>query len=93
MVEELITVQVLGRKYKLAYEVDEEQVRKVIDFVGQKMNETSARYPNLDLVDVAVFTAFNLGHDLFSLQEECENLRRNLETVNQRLQEVLEEKG
>ena len=81
------TVCVAGRDYTLVGEDSEEQIRRVAIYVDRKMTEL-AMASRLDAQTVAVLTAMNIADDLIKAQDENTHLRRELLSMQEKLESI-----
>lgn len=87
----MITVFISGKEYKLNVVGDEECARRAAEYVERQMRDLGTQWPEFEEKDVAVLISLNLSYQLFSLKEKSERFTKDLETVNQRIDEVLRE--
>lgn len=81
------TVRVAGRDYTLVGGESEEQTRRVAICVDRKMTEL-ALASRLDSQTVAVLTAMNIAEDLLKAQDENTSLRRELLSMQEKLEAI-----
>lgn len=81
------TVRVAGRDYTLVGGESEEQTRRVAIYVDRKMTEL-ALASRLDSQTVAVLTAMNIAEDLLKAQDENTSLRRELLSMQEKLEAI-----
>jgi cell division protein ZapA len=79
-----LTVDILGRPYRLACEPGEETSLKASALaLDARLRKLKASAPNATLDRVAVITALNLTHELLSLQNHTEALEaQNAQTLD-----------
>jgi len=65
-----IEVTILGRKIPLKKKEDEEYIRKVAEYVRDKVEEIQKQAPNTGETNVAILTALNIADELFSATEK-----------------------
>ena len=87
-------ITICGKVYSVkpvSYSVSMEEVETL---VNMKMKELSKAKSKTSMVDVAVLTALNLGHELIELKQgrksEGENLNQHLDGMIQKLKKSLD---
>ncbi len=65
-----IEVSILGRRIPLKNTGDEEYIRKVAEYVRDKVEEIQRQVPNATETNIAVLAALNIADELFSATEK-----------------------
>ncbi|WP_100331787.1 cell division protein ZapA [Bacillus xiapuensis] len=76
-----ITVEIHGHHYTIVGTESKSHIRMVAKLVDDKMREISVKNPVLDLNKIAVLTAVNAVHEYVKLQEEMEQLKKQLNQI------------
>ncbi|MDE2798537.1 MAG: cell division protein ZapA [Gemmatimonadota bacterium] len=71
-----VRVQIFGSEYRIASETDPEHIRKVANYIDQKMREIASALALRTRSTVAVLTAVNLADELFKIEEEDRRIDR-----------------
>jgi len=71
-----VRVQIFGSEYRIASETDPEHIRKVANYIDQKMREIASALALRTRSTVAVLTAVNLADELFKIEEEGRRIDR-----------------
>jgi len=87
MAENVVEVQILGRKILLSTESNEAYVREIAEFVNDKMERIQSESQSSSALNVAILSALDIADEYFKrlgLQKEvCERVdRKCLELVN-----------
>lgn len=81
-----INIKIQGREYSLRSQEPEEQIQRVVEFVEQKLEETSAGR-SVDTRDLTVLTLLNIAGQYLHLKEE----RRGQENIyRERLERLVD---
>ena len=70
MEPESVTVTIFGREYTLKGDSDADYVRKVADFVDQRMSEVAKNSTVASTAKVAILAAVNIADELFREQQK-----------------------
>lgn len=74
-----VTVTIFNEEYVVKGEENPEYMEMLAGFVDRRMKMIQQRNPNLSSTKVAVLTALNLADELNKLQEDYDELVKNLE--------------
>lgn len=74
-----VTVSILNEEYVVKGEENPEYIEMLASFVDRRMKMIQQRNPSLSSTKVAVLTALNLADELNKLQEDYDELVKNLE--------------
>ncbi|HHV15667.1 MAG TPA: cell division protein ZapA [Gelria sp.] len=74
-----VTVSIFNEEYVVKGEESPEYIEMLASFVDRRMKMIQQRNPNLSGTKVAVLTALNLADELNKLQEDYDELVKNLE--------------
>ena len=74
-----VTVSISNEEYVVKGEENPEYIEMLASFVDRRMKMIQQRNPNLSSTKVAVLTALNLADELNKLQEDYDELVKNLE--------------
>lgn len=86
MKENLLEVEILGRVYRIRSQKDSEYLKKLANYVDQKMKEVQEVAPTADAVKIAVLSALNIADELFETKLQAEGVSGNAE---ERIQSLL----
>jgi len=92
------TVEIFGRRYELRGTEGSEHLEELARYVDRRMRELAEVSPHVDTAKLAVLTALNIADELFREQQtepgtRNERLRKRVEGLVKRLDEVLESGG
>ena len=95
MVPDKITVSIFGSEYTLVSDQNEEYVKKIAEFVDQKMREIDRSQNISSTAKIAILTALNIADELNQEREYRKKLTNQINEearkMNQSLMELLEE--
>jgi cell division protein ZapA len=74
-----VAVSIFNEEYVVKGEEKPEYIEMLASFVDRRMKMIQQRNPNLSSTKVAVLTALNLADELNKLQEDYDELVKNLE--------------
>jgi cell division protein ZapA len=80
-----VDVQILGQTFSVTSEDGEEHVRRVADFVDQKMREITAAGRIASSHTAAVLTALNIASEYQKLREQSAEIEATIDRLVQRL--------
>ncbi|MGI6453159.1 MAG: cell division protein ZapA [Syntrophomonadaceae bacterium] len=79
-----VTVDIFGEQYVVKGEEKTEYIQMLASYVDRRMKMVQQRNPNLSHVKIAVLTALNLADELNKLQEDFDEIVKELEDERKR---------
>ncbi|TES92515.1 MAG: cell division protein ZapA [Candidatus Cloacimonadota bacterium] len=89
--EKIITFNILGEKYKIKTEMDEDTALRIANYVNNQIEETSKRVGYASQTKIAVLAALNIAQELFLGKKDMAGLEKKIEQACKRIEKVLEE--
>jgi len=77
-----IEVVILGQRYTIKGDADEEYIRKLADYVDGKMKEVLEMAPNTSPLKASILAALNIADELHRQRQHEEDLSRLEEKAN-----------
>lgn len=74
-----VEVTILGQKYTIKGDADEEYIRKLAAFVDGKLKEVYSASASITPLRAAILASLNIADELHKLQEAEESIARNIE--------------
>jgi cell division protein ZapA len=74
-----VEVTILGQKYTLKGDAQEDYIKKLAAFVDGKLKEVYSASPSITPLKAAILASLNIADELHKLQEAEENIARNIE--------------
>jgi cell division protein ZapA len=87
----VVQVTIYGQQYPIKGNANEEYIRKIASFVDTKMREVETQVRVKSSLRIAVLTALNIAAELFTVQEEKEQLEALFEEKTQEITEVIDQ--
>jgi len=87
----VVHVTIYGQQYPIKGSANEEYIRKVAAFVDNKMREVEAQIRVKSSLKVAILTALNIAAELYTVQEEKEQLVALFEEKAQEITDVIDQ--
>jgi len=87
----VVQVTIYGQQYPIKGNANEEYIRKIAGFVDTKMREVETQVRVKSSLRIAVLTALNIAAELFTVQEEKEQLEALFEEKTQEITEVIDQ--
>jgi cell division protein ZapA len=81
----LVRVEILGREYMVKSDEGEERVKKIAEYVNQKVKEISESTQTVSTLNAAILAALNIANDYFQILEEKKIYREDLDSKTERL--------
>lgn len=88
-----VDVEIMGRKFTVSSDAEENYVRKVAGYVDSKMQEVLRSARTVAQPNVAVLVALNIADEYHRLKEKHETVLHRVERLSQRLSTTLTEEG
>lgn len=79
-----VTVDIFGEQYVVKGEEKTEYIQMLASYIDRRMKMIQQRNPNLSHVKIAVLTALNLADELNKLQEDFDEIVKELEDERKR---------
>ena len=80
-----IDIDILGHKYTIKSDAEEDQVLNVVNYLNEKIEEVLQTTKTVDTLNVLVLASLNIAGELFRIKDEETELRRQVENTSQRL--------
>jgi len=84
-------VTILGQQYTLRTDATSDQVREVVDFVRQSLDEVTGRHRAVDSLDAAVLALLNVAGSFLRMKRADEAQIQEVEQLIDRIDRVLNE--
>jgi len=84
-----VRLEILGREYTVKSDEGEERVKKIGEYVNQKIQEITENTKTISTLNVAVLAALNIANDFFELQEKQKKYTRTVEDKSGQLVEKI----
>ncbi len=83
-------VKILNQKFLLQTDSDERYVRKVADFVNEKIFNIQKKTSSVSTLNVAILAAINIADDLFKIKRKKVETKSTVETKIKDLVQLLD---
>jgi len=87
--ENLVRVQILGREYTVKSDEEEERVRKIGEYVNQKIEEVAESSKSVSTLNIVILAALNIANDYFRALESQKKFSQTIEVKFGRLIEMI----
>jgi cell division protein ZapA len=84
-----IRLEILGREYTVKSDEGEERVKKIGEYVNQKIQEIAEGAKTISTLNVTILAALNIANDYFEALEEQRELTRTVQDKSGRLLEMI----
>jgi cell division protein ZapA len=74
-----VDVTILGQKYTIKGDASEEHIKKLALFVNGKLQDVYSMAPGISPLKAAILVSMNIAEELHRLQEEQEQMTRNID--------------
>ena len=85
-------IEILGREYNVRSDEGEERVRKIAEYVDQKIKEITEGTKTLSTINVAILAALNIADDYFRAIEDQNHLTRTVKNKSGQLIAMIDSK-
>ena len=82
-----IEVTILGQKFVIKSDSDENYVREVASFVDQKMNDVLQKTKSVSNLNVAILSAMNIADEYFSYKRKKD---QSVQAVEKKISQMIE---
>jgi len=87
-----VRIEILGREYNVRSDEGEERVKKIAEYVDQKIKEIAADTKTLSTINVAILAALNIADDYFRAVEDQNHLTRTVKNKSGQLIAMIDSK-
>jgi len=89
-----VEVEIMGQKFTVTSDADEDHVRKVAAYVNEKMEEVSSSSKLIPKFNVAMLAALNIADDYQKVKESHESILNRLDSLAKKISStILTEEG
>ena len=74
-----VEVTILGQKYTIKGDAPEEHIRKLADFINEKIRLVYEHAPHTTPVKALILAAIDIADELYRLREEEEEIAKKIE--------------
>jgi cell division protein ZapA len=74
-----VEINILGQKYTLKGDADEEYIKKLASYVDEKLKEIHEANPNITPLKASILASLNIADELHKIRDEHEKAARNIE--------------
>ncbi len=85
----VIRLEILGREFTIRSDEGEERVKKIGEYVNQKIQEITNDGKTVSTLNAAILAALNIANEYFELQERQKVLTRSVEDKSGHLVELI----
>jgi len=85
----VIRLEILGREYSIRSDEGEERVKRIGEYVSQKIQEINDNAKTVSTLNAAILAALNIANEYFELLEKERVLTRAVEDKSSRLIELI----
>ena len=94
---ESVRVTIFGDEYSIKGDSDNETIKRVVEYVNNKMSAVQNSIASRDKVKIAVLSAMNIAEELLSYKEKCqeylnkcEELQKKASAIGQKIDDNIE---
>lgn len=80
-------VEIYGQRYRIKGEADPAYIQTLSKYVDEKMKEVSSHTGETNALRIAILTAINISHDLFSQKK---SQKEKDEVLNQKAKDIID---
>jgi cell division protein ZapA len=74
-----IEINILGQKYTVKGDADEEYIKKLALYVDEKLKEIHAANPNITPMKASILASLTIADELHRIRDEHETAAKNIE--------------
>jgi cell division protein ZapA len=90
--KKVIRVEILGREYAVKSDEGEERVKKIAEYVNQKIKDISESTQTVSTMNAAILAAMNIANEYFQILEEKKNYRQDFESKAEHLISLIDDR-
>ena len=85
-----VRVEILGREYTIRSDEGEERVRKIAEYVDEKLKKISESTRTTSTLNAAILAAMDIANEYFEAQEGRTNLHQRMEEIEKKSGRLIE---
>ncbi|HDZ62655.1 MAG TPA: cell division protein ZapA [Nitrospirae bacterium] len=85
-----VEVKILGQSYSVRTDEDEAYIKKLAQYVDEKLKEIYSAAPNVNHIKAAIMTALGIADEFFKIKMSQEDLDKMIEEKTKILSGLLE---
>ena len=86
----LVRVEILGREYTVKSDEGEERVKRIAEYVNEKLKRISDRTKTVSTLNVAILAAMDIANEYFEILEGHSNLTQKVEKIEVKSSRLIE---
>jgi len=79
-----VRVEILGREYTIRSDEGEERVRRIAQYLDEKLKKISEASRTTSTLNVAILAALDIANEYFEAQEGRTHLNRRMEDIEKK---------
>jgi cell division protein ZapA len=86
----LVRVEIMGREYNIRSDEGEERVKKIAEYVDEKLRKISEVSKTTSTLNAAILAAMDIANEYFEVLEGHTHLRQRVEEMENKSSRLLE---
>lgn len=86
----LVQVEIMGREYNIRSDEGEERVKKIAQYVDEKLRKISEASKTTSTLNAAILAAMDIANEYFEALEGHSHLKRRVEEIETKSSRLLE---
>ncbi len=86
----LVRVEILGREYTVKSDEGEERVKKIAEYVNEKLKRISENTKTISTLNVAILAAMDIANEYFEVLEGHNSLTQKVEKIEVKSSRLIE---
>ncbi len=79
-----VRVEILGREYSLRTEEGEERVKRIAQYLNEKLKSLSENTKTLSTLNLAILAAMDIANEYFQILDGQDDLSRKVEKIEKK---------
>jgi Uncharacterized protein conserved in bacteria len=85
-----VEVRIFGQQYQIKAGGDSDHIKRVAQYVDEKMREIASATPTVDTLKIAVLAALNITDEFFQLRMQRKEADREFERRAEKINQILD---
>ncbi len=86
----IVRVEILGREYTLKSDEGEERVRRIAEYLNEKLKKISENTRTLSTLNLAILAAMDIANEYFQVLDGQDDLSRKVKKIEQKTGRLIE---
>jgi cell division protein ZapA (FtsZ GTPase activity inhibitor) len=84
-----LEVNILGQKYIIKGDAPAEYIKRLADFVDERLKEVYEGAPGITPLKASILAALNIADELHKTKKECQNISQSIKSIEDKADTII----